>query len=106
MIDWNIPYTVLLGEYSGHTLHGQHVPRVTYDPKIEKWAAQRVKENPSPPGDFWDRRWAEYKKLDPKLTDAQRPPWLKNSVTPRDRAEGSGTSSAPFSSSGFSLSEM
>lgn len=30
---------------------------------------------------FWDKRWEEYKALYPNLTDADRPCWLKPSMS-------------------------
>lgn len=84
MIDWNIPTQLLMAEYVGHTRNGAPAPNLqTPDPEAERSATRWLRTNPLPKGDFWDKRWEEHKRHNPHLTDAQRPPWLKESITPR-----------------------
>lgn len=84
MIDWNIPAELLMAEYVGRTRNGAHAPNLqTPDPEADRFATRWLRANPIPKGNFWDKRWDEYKRRDARLTDEQRPPWLKESITPR-----------------------
>lgn len=108
MIQWNDSpefYRALLNEAAGHTENGQPKPNLQEpDPTAEAFAARYCRENPQPKGGFWDRRWAGEKARNPKLTDADRPPWLKESIPPRVAKEMKATAACDkFVNQSFAL---